>query len=63
MLTRARSLVERLVRGVPSTTIQRRRDAEPLGEDLIAAETTSRRSTSSALVNGKHPSPIDVIVE
>ena len=49
--------------GVPSIAIRRRRDAEPLGEDLVAAETTSRRSTSSVLVNGKHPSPIDVIVE
>ena len=50
------------MRGVPSTAIRRRRDAEPLGEDPIAAETTSRRSTSSALVNSKHSSSIDVIV-
>ena len=63
VLSEANTLVGRLVRSVQSTAVQRSCDAEPLGEESIAAETTSRRSLPSALVNGKHSSPVDVIVE
>ena len=51
------------MRGVPSTAVQRSCDAEPLGDDFIAAETTSRRSLPSAVVNGNYPSHVDVIVD
>ena len=54
--------MEELMRGVASTEVQRRYDAETLGGLPIAARTATRRFKASLMVNGKSLITLDIVV-